>query len=782
MEQLILIRLQENELNNKRSREVLELINKGYPKVFESDAGEYNELFGYGLGAKPAYLITHNQQVSQTLHADYLNGEGVDLEGMGRITGQSIIIGLWDNGRPRPYHELLRKQNGTGYLSRIEYVTNPLQNTTIQRHATHVAGTMIGFQVNPTQSTQHLEYLVRGIAYESRIKAWDWLNIESEFVDAVNDGILVGNTSFGFNPVYLHQAEFGRYNLTAQSWDAVMCAAPYFQIVKSVGNARDDFDGNGLPMYPQVTAKGGYDLLEGAGVSKNVLVVGSVNLVYDDLLYRIPPYILSEIDEDYSSWGGTDDGRIKPDFVVHGNLVLSSTEQQNNSYLNYTGTSQSAAGLTGGIALLQELWNKKFRNQYMQSSTVRALLVHSTDDILPDISTRDSQISDGPDYRHGWGVPNLQKATDLILNQAKSTMIREEILPDGQTHHYTLAANGFDPLVITLAWTDPSGEVVPVDLINPNSSIDEQAKKLINDLDIRVYRKDPQNPTNYINSDLLLPWKLLDNGIIGLGEDLLSQPAQRGDNSIDNVEKIEVPTSNFSSDIAAIPQGGGIYYLEVTHKNTLSPTCNPLGQSYSLIVSGVSFCTHSIEFFQHEDDIIVENVNIKCGQMKAYNIIDLVGGYVEFEAADFLEFLPQQRNGESGSEGFTITGGTDLYAHIGCDDMDPLQAYNFSLIKSILSDTLVDKTFEMELGDVIIYPNPLYNSFINIQFDLQVESDFRVQVYDFFGKLVKEQHFESTYPAGCHKVLVNLADLTKGSYVIRTISKAGVKSIKMIKH
>ena len=88
----------------------------------------------------------------------------------------------------------------------------------------------------------------------------------------------------------------------------------------------------------------GYDCIGINGVAKNVITVGSVD-------YEQDPNVLTS----FSSCGPTDDGRIKPDIVAPGISVFSSIASGENAYAYYSGTSMSAAVVTGGVTLLDEL-------------------------------------------------------------------------------------------------------------------------------------------------------------------------------------------------------------------------------------------------------------------------------------------------------------------------------------------------------------------------------------------------------------------------------------------
>jgi serine protease AprX len=755
----------------RQENAVSRFLKQGYKKTIETKDGEFSELIGENAFGKPQYFVTHNNKVVNALQANVLHSgfDGINLEGEG------IRIGLWENGQPRRAHELFRTTVSPAALqSRIEYALG--QNATLQRHATHVAGTIIGNQYFPSTSSPN-NSLVRGVAYKGTIKAWDWLNVPTEMTTAATtDNIKIANTSFGLNPLYMHASEFGRYNEIAQQWDQVMCVNKEFQIVKSVGNARDDLNTNGFPQYPQVNVLAGYDLLEGAGVAKNVLVVGAVNL--SGAFQTSGSYNGNLIKELYSSWGSTDDGRIKPDLVTHGNNVFSSVETQNNTYGYYSGTSQSAAGISGGIALLHNYWNSKFSST-MWSSTVRALLIHSIDEI-------DER---GPDYRNGWGVVNLQKAATVIKERGKSVIIREDVY-NGQTVRINLAATGKEDLKVTLAWTDPAGNVVPIDINNPNTSINETTAKLINDLDIRLIRKDingnddttlVDSSLNPVSNNVLFPW-ILKQQIQGNTASTLNEKAQRGDNNRDNIEKIEVYQN-------LIPATGGMFQLQISHKGNLTDSCQT-GQPYTLIVSGVSFCSDDLVFLQNQDNELADltGTTVLANTIKASNIIKTItpfqvtnADFVEYKAADFIELLPQSQNGGSGTDGFTAEYGSDFLAHLPCSGINARETFSHIDIESFKNDTKINENITVEKGEVIVFPNPYISDILNIQFRLVNASTFEIQIYDITGKLVYQDTEKEIYSEGVHKKAIDASFLPSGTFIIKTISSDGISSIKLIK-
>ncbi|SMC46116.1 S8 family serine peptidase [Moheibacter sediminis] len=739
--------IQKNEKENLFQRsEVARLIRNGYEEFIEGDDGTFSQLIGTNELGAPIYLQTMNQNVVNTLGTNILHSgfDGFNLTGLG------MIIGLWEPKSPRLPHQILGN-------TRITYAAGQLSG--VDRHATHIAGTLIGKQTNVSSPNQEN---VQGVAFESKIKAYDWNLAASEMATEALAGLLVANTSFGYAPAPLDTVNYGRYSAYSQEWDAVMCAAPYLQIVKPAGNVRDDSP----VVVPQVNAKQGFDLLESSGTSKNVLVVSAFDLTKDEPSESNPVYNINLVEVPYSSWGPTDDGRIKPDITAHGHSVYSSIESSNSAYGLLSGTSMATAGVSGAITLLQQYYKEKFGHlfdpfevPYLWSSSIRGLIIHTADEVG----------EAGPDYKYGWGVMNAVSAAEIISQRGKSTIIREENLKNGEEFKLNIVSNGYQPLIVTLAWTDPEGEVTLP------AVIDDITHKLVNDLDIRLIRLDSNGNESAITvngNNILYPWKRLD----GITNDvnLLNAPATRGINNVDNIEKIEIPVEH-------LPQDGGVFRIEITHKGELENTCVSSGQNFSLIVSGVSFCEDEIILYQNQDNILTEyeeGLHLKADYITASNIIEPVANQnsdenlVEYEAYSKIDLIPQ------GNSGFTADYGSNFYAHIDCD-LEFMGAFSKREIDSMLKNPIADQTIPM-IENIVVYPNPVINNFLNVQFELTEKSPIQILLYDLQGKIVQDiplQNFEK----GKHKQVIDLSRHPKGVYIIKVITSEKMHTQKLIK-
>ncbi|MBS1598930.1 MAG: S8 family serine peptidase [Bacteroidetes bacterium] len=522
---------------------------KGWPLTIANKKGSRAVLVGIDPKGYPLYVRVNDNIISAaTIKTNLLwpgGSTGLNLDGSTIAKGK---LAIWDEGKPRPTH-----------IELVNRIVQKDNTVTLADHSTHVAGTMIATGVNPA---------AKGMAFGAlQLSAYDFNNHLSEMLGE-SPNLLVSNHSYGSIAGWNFNSDqnrwefwgnfgdtvdykFGYYSSDAQVWDSIAYNAPFYLIVKSVGNNREETGpAVGQPYYrfnashvmasagnrPNgISNNDGYDIIPTYGVAKNILSVGAV--------YPIPSGYTQPSDvvlAEFSSWGPTDDGRIKPDVVTDGVDVLSSVATSDNAYASFSGTSMSTPAASGSSYLLQEYYAKLHAGAFMRSATLKGIIIHTADEAGP---------SAGPDYQYGWGLINMEKAASVITSNNTDQLIYENNLLNGNSFTLPVVASGKGPLIATISWTDPKGPVDDVNILN------NPAKKLVNDLDIRITS----------GATTFTPW-VLDRTHPG-------NAATNGDDTLNNVEKIVINN--------AIP--GQTYTIKVTHKGTLDRG----QQAYSLLVSGV---------------------------------------------------------------------------------------------------------------------------------------------------------------------------------------------------
>lgn len=518
------------------------------------DGENVAELVAIGRNNRPIYLRTLNYKAAVWSGAQSLWPEPEGDLGFG-LTGENTTVAIWDGGLVALHQEF-----DTPDSSRIVHKDTGCAI----HHATHVAGTI---------GARGFDYRSHGMAPKVTIMSYEWMSDMSEISEESEKGLSLSNHSYGIvagwiygrysgnygwhwlGDIRISREEdycFGFYDFTPHHLDRIMHDNPYYLMIQAAGNERGDgWPGNGNAFYyadydqakwvrtnefyPEPDGGiDGYDSLLPRATSKNGITVGAAKKDnYGNIIIA-----------SFSSWGPTDDGRIKPDVVAKGVNQFSSTFSSSDTtdlgrYCYSSGTSMSTPVVTGVCALLQD-YHSQEKSSPMLSATMKAVIIHTAKDCG----------NLGPDYVYGWGFVKADLAAKKLretFEENKKT-VRELELNVGGEYTCKIIPNDDQPLKVTICWTDLPGP--PSDIaLNPRE------RRLVNDLDLHL--EDAEGNTYY-------PWTLdLENP---------SEDARRDKrNELDNVEQVfvEAPKSSY-------------YKIVVNHSGDLVEG----KQSFSLVFDG----------------------------------------------------------------------------------------------------------------------------------------------------------------------------------------------------
>ena len=423
---------------------------------------------------QPIYYTIHNTEAAQGTRTQALyRGGSLQLSLSGSSSVLNGRLGLWDGGRVLATH-----QEFAGTVAGSAIVQQSDKATLFNNHTTHLAGTLIARGINPE---------AKGMAFGANLSVWDYTDDLTEIAAAAPNLILSnhaygpvvgwvynpsrpgtdpnlkwewwGTTSMSITEDYL----FGFYTTKARDLDRIAFNNPFYLMVRSADNKRAETGPPAGTAYflRNTTDKStiarsrndAYDVIPAEANAKNVLTVGAADLTLNQ--QNQPTAVNTTA---FSGWGPTDDGRIKPDLLGIGTDIISTLADNTSAYGTFSGTSMASANVTGSLVLLQELYAQQraittsttspASGQFMRAATLRGLALHTADRTSP---------GNGPDYRQGWGLLNTEAAARVILNTNQAHLMLEKTLESGNTFTQRIAAQGNEPLVITLCWTDPEG-------------------------------------------------------------------------------------------------------------------------------------------------------------------------------------------------------------------------------------------------------------------------------------------------------------------------------------
>lgn len=329
---------------------------------------------------------------------------------------------------------------------------------------------------------------------------------------------------------------------------------------------------------------GGYDSLDAPGTAKNVLTVGACEDVYRIVsgTYRFGYDTgANVVAAAFSGFGPTDDGRVKPDLVATGigsssfrtwlfgtaYDVITSSAAATNDYVNAAGTSISAPGVTGGMALMlqhrKNLYPALTNADAWRGSTLKAIAIEACDDVG----------APGPEFDKGFGIYNVKKCCDLVSAdkaQGRNSLIKEPSLAVGASVSWLVYAAGGQTVSGTAAWSDPAGTAPAGGTIDPTTPM------LVNNINLKIeylgpVASVPDFPaSSYPAQETYHPWTL-NPDLAGKSAAARSAPAVQAVDSLNNVEKVSI-----------VSAAAGVYRVTLKHESGVG------AQAVSVAMSGVT--------------------------------------------------------------------------------------------------------------------------------------------------------------------------------------------------
>ncbi|MFB6245646.1 MAG: S8 family serine peptidase, partial [Candidatus Nanohaloarchaea archaeon] len=430
-----------------------------------------------------------------------------------RLNGTGYTAAVWDDGWAGNHTDLNYTDSKLTIGDLGEYCGGTKigqeRYCEINSHPTHVSGTLLGAGIK--------DYTYRGVAPNASLITYEWptndsISAEEEAENEINESIqefsaVVSQNSWGF-----------KSNSLAGNYTSAELSRVYDSIVHGVNT---QVNGNVSVVFSAANFRDdvarSYNTTMPPGTAKNVITVGAV----DDVKSMT----------NYSSWGPTDDQRIKPDLVADGGdcFVGSSIKSTVpiDSYSEKCGTSMAAPAVSGAVILVNQKYNRTF-GEKPDPDTVKGLLIQNAEDLN----------RTGPDYITGWGLVDIKESVDYIDSADMKDLIKTGEINDtsnSDTYSFNLSNRSAN---ITLVWSDYPA--------SPGSG-----EALVNDLDLNV-----TNSTGH----RFYPWTL--------NYSSRTEPAFRSrKDTRNNVEQVY------------IPNGTGRFTVEVNGTDVPQPN-----QSYSLLL------------------------------------------------------------------------------------------------------------------------------------------------------------------------------------------------------
>ncbi|MDP7005059.1 MAG: S8 family serine peptidase [Phycisphaerales bacterium] len=472
-------------------------------------------------------------------------------------------------------------------------------------HATHVAGTIGGDGsgsggqyrgMAPAVTIESYGFEQEGGLHEGFLYS-DPGDLADDYGQAINTyGAVLANNSIGTNTASNgFPCEWtGDYGITSNLIDSVVRGdlGGDIRIIWANGNERQTSN-----------CGSNYNTTAPPACAKNHITVGAFNSEDESMTY-------------FSSWGPTDDGRIKPDISApgcQGNDDGGVTScSSSGGYTNMCGTSMACPTVTGLSALIMEDWRNLYPDEAdPMNSTLKALFAHTAED----------KFNAGPDCQYGYGSVRVVNAIDHI----RAGNHAELEITQGETVEMMIFAEQTGTIKATIAWDD----VPATPLVIPS---------LVNDIDIAVI--DPNGTTHY-------PWTIDPNNP--------GNPAVRTQpDHLNNIEQVQIDAGQ-----------PGVYRIVITGYNIAQgPQTFGLMASPMLIQCSSSGMT-SFDRSSYACGATIGLQVVDCDLNTDDGVIDITTVTVSSTSGDTVDVVLTETGEATSSFAESIIIGTDIVAQEG---------------------------------------------------------------------------------------------------------------------
>ena len=302
------------------------------------------------------------------------------------------------------------------------------------------------------------------------------------FEQAYRQGARIHSNSWGDRQGNLFAPPTANYPQTARDVDAFVWAHPDMLVVFNTGNSN--------PEAPTPDSS-----LSAPGSAKNTLQIGGTRTGSPGLAGQ------DEVLAEFTLFGPTRDGRIKPDLVAAARVVAATYNFDGDPSTcdvdKDIGTSWSSPTVAGAAALVRQYYTDGFypsgkRNAAHAMNPSAALLKASLIAAARPVLKRKNGMTNRtvtalpvPSKEQGWGFPVLDDALYFDGDTRRMRVVDVDLangLAAGQTATVRVQARAGTPLKAVLVWTDPPASV---------RALSDTSPVLVNDLDLRVNGRFP---------------------------------------------------------------------------------------------------------------------------------------------------------------------------------------------------------------------------------------------------------------------------------------------------
>jgi hypothetical protein len=109
-----------------------------------------------------------------------------------------------------------------------------------------------------------------------------------------------------------------------------------------------------------------------------------------------------------------------------------------------------------------------------------------------------------------------------------------------------------------------------------------------------------------------------------------------------------------------------------------------------------------------------------------------------------------------------------------------ITSMDFALVRYISGVNIGIGEVEMYIGSTLVYPNPITENSVTVEYELKSKNTVSIELYDLSGKQISVLQSARDEKAGSYQKALQLPAISAGNYLLKLNARDGAATVKVL--